>query len=95
MFLSEGVAGEDFWKNPRMDFWFFMFCVLEVVFFSAAGCGGVAVGDEAEPLAIVGGKMQLRWGLDGFYKIHSKHTDIGVDAGVEAIEPGRQEDDRR
>jgi hypothetical protein len=35
-----------------MDFWFFMFCVLEVVRFRAAW-GGVAVGDEAEPFAIV------------------------------------------
>lgn len=45
------VAGDDFWKNPRMDFWFFMFCALEDVRFKAAG--GVAVGDEAEPFAIV------------------------------------------
>jgi hypothetical protein len=47
----DGVAGDDFWKNPRMDFWFFMFCVLEDVRFRAAG--GVAVGDESEPFAIV------------------------------------------
>lgn len=95
MFLSEGVAGEDFWKKPRMDFWFFMFWVLEVVFFSAAGCGGVAVGDEAEFLAIVGEINAIAMGLDAFHKIHSKHTDIVADTGVEAIEPERQEDDRR
>lgn len=96
VFLSEGVTGEDFWKNPRIDFWFFMFWVLDVVFFSTAGCGGVAVGDEAEALAIVGEKMQLRWGLDAFYiRFHSKHADIVADAGVEAIELGRQEDRKR
>jgi hypothetical protein len=47
----EGVAGDDFWKNPRMDFWLFMFWALEVVRFNAEE--GVPVGEEASPLAIV------------------------------------------
>lgn len=50
---DEGVAGDDFWKKPRIDFWLFMFWVLEVVRFSAVE-GGVPVGDEASALAIVG-----------------------------------------
>jgi hypothetical protein len=45
----EGVDGDDFWKNPRIDFWFFIFCVLEVDRFSGVSEGG----DEAGgPLAI-------------------------------------------
>lgn len=36
-----------------------MFWVLELVFFKAAGGGGVAVGDEADALAIVAESMQL------------------------------------
>lgn len=48
----DGVAGEDFWKKPRMDFcWLFIFWALEVVRFNAEG--GVPVGDEASPLAIM------------------------------------------
>lgn len=50
--LLDGVAGDDFWKNPRMDFWLFMFWALEVVFFSAEV--GVAEGDSTGALAIVG-----------------------------------------
>jgi len=23
--VLDGVAGDDFWKNPKMDFWLFMF----------------------------------------------------------------------
>ena len=49
--VLEGVAGDDFWKNPRIDFWLFMFWALDVVRFSADG--GVPVGEEASPLAIV------------------------------------------
>ena len=49
--VFDGVAGEDFWKKPRIDFWFFMFWVLEDVRFSTAG--GVAEGDDSEALAIV------------------------------------------
>jgi hypothetical protein len=46
------VAGDDFWKKPRIDFWLFIFWVLEVVRFSAAVGGVPAVGDEAASLAI-------------------------------------------
>lgn len=54
--LLDGVAGDDFWKKPRIDFWLFMFWALEVVFFRAEG--GVAEGDSAEALAIVGYSIQ-------------------------------------
>jgi hypothetical protein len=37
-----------------MDFWFFMFWVLEVAFLSGP-VGGVAVGDEAEGAFAMGG----------------------------------------
>lgn len=47
----EGVAGDDFWKNPRIDFWLFMFWALGVVRFNAEDGG--PVGEEASPLAIV------------------------------------------
>jgi hypothetical protein len=56
--LLDGVAGDDFWKNPRMDFWLFMFWALEVVFFRAAE-GGVAEGDSADALAIVDDSIQI------------------------------------
>ena len=49
--LFEGVAGEDFWKKPRIDFWVRMFWVLGVVRLSA-GDGDAADGDEADGLAI-------------------------------------------
>lgn len=63
---ADGVEGDDFWKNPRIDFWLFIFCVLDVVRCSAPG-GGVAVvvGEDAAevPLAIaneaIRGKMAL------------------------------------
>jgi hypothetical protein len=45
----EGVDGEDFWKNPRIDFWFFIFCVLDVDFLSGVAAGGEEAGC---PLAI-------------------------------------------
>jgi hypothetical protein len=46
----EGVDGDDFWKNPRIDFWFFMFWVLGFDRFSGVAAGG----DEASgPLAIL------------------------------------------
>jgi hypothetical protein len=48
--FEDGVAGEDFWKNPRMDFWLRMFCVFGVARFSA---GDDAGGDEADALAII------------------------------------------
>lgn len=52
----DGVDGEDFWKNPRIDFWFFIFWVLDVERFSAAEGGVAAEGEEAAgvPLAIMG-----------------------------------------
>ena len=59
---ADGVPGEDFWKKPRIDFWLFMFCVLDVVFFSAAE-GGVAaaVGEDAggSSFAIVANKNPI------------------------------------
>lgn len=46
----DGVEGEDFWKKPRMDLWFFIFCVLDVVRLSGPDEGVVAmVGEEAAP----------------------------------------------
>jgi hypothetical protein len=44
----DGVDGEDFWKKPRLDLWFFMFWVLDVDRFKA----GVAAaeGEDAAPL---------------------------------------------
>lgn len=46
----DGVEGEDFWKKPRIDFWFFIFCVLDVVRLSGPDEGVVAtVGEEAAP----------------------------------------------
>ena len=50
----DGVEGEDFWKNPRIDFWLFMFCELDVVRFSAPEGGVAVVGEDAAgvPLAI-------------------------------------------
>lgn len=50
--LLEGVAGEDFWKKPRIDFWLRIFWVLGVVRLSA-GEGDAADGDEADGLAIL------------------------------------------
>lgn len=48
--LLEGVAGEDFWKKPRIDFWVRMFWVLGVARLSAGD--DAADGDEADGLAI-------------------------------------------
>jgi hypothetical protein len=45
----DGVAGEDFWKKPRMDLWFFMFWVLDVDRFKA---GVAAAGEDAAPLPL-------------------------------------------
>lgn len=45
----DGVDGEDFWKKPRIDRWFFIFCVLEVDRFSTAEGGVAAVGEDAAP----------------------------------------------
>lgn len=42
-----------------MDFWLFIFCVLELVRFKAAE-GGVAVGEEAESLAIVDNILSIK-----------------------------------
>lgn len=57
---ADGVDGEDFWKNPRIDFWLFIFCVLDVVLFSTPDGGvAVAVGEDAAgvvPFAIVTGR---------------------------------------
>jgi hypothetical protein len=50
----EGVDGEDFWKNPRIDRWFFIFCVLEVDRFKPGVVA--AAGDDAAFLAIVSGR---------------------------------------
>jgi hypothetical protein len=51
----DGADGEDFWKKPRIDRWFFMFCVLEVDRFSAPEGGVAVVGEDAvpAPLAIL------------------------------------------
>lgn len=51
----DGVEGEDFWKNPRIDFWLFMFCALEVERFSTPDGGVAALGDDAAgaPLAML------------------------------------------
>lgn len=51
---EDGVEGDDFWKNPRMDFWLFMFCALEVVFLSGPDGGVAVVGEDAAgvPLAM-------------------------------------------
>jgi hypothetical protein len=46
---ADGVDGEDFWKKPRIDRWFFMFCVLEVDRFSAPEGGVAVVGEDAAP----------------------------------------------
>lgn len=52
----DGVTGEDFWKKPRMDFWFFIFCVLEDDRFRAPVVGVAATDGEdaaaALPLAM-------------------------------------------
>ena len=44
--------GEDFWKKPKIDFWFFIFCVLEVDLFNAGVVSEAAAGDEAAPFAL-------------------------------------------
>lgn len=50
---AEGVDGEDFWKKPRMDLWFFMFCVLDVERFRPLEAGVVAaVGEDAAPFPL-------------------------------------------
>jgi hypothetical protein len=48
--FADGVAGDDFWKKPRMDFWLRMFCVFGVARFKA---GDDAGGDEAVGLAMI------------------------------------------
>lgn len=50
VFAGEGVDG-DLEKNPRIDFWFFIFWVLAVDFFKADAAAGVDAlgGDEAAP----------------------------------------------
>lgn len=70
---EEGVAGEDFWKNPRIDFWFFMFWVLDVVRLSAVE-GGVPVGDDASALAMVNHFFGIQLGYLGV--IEGKCSDL-------------------
>lgn len=50
--VAEGVEGEDFWKKPRMDRWFFMFCVLDEDRFRLLEAGVVAPDAAPVPLAI-------------------------------------------